>query len=126
MSANNKTDDKNGEDKRSYAEVFSDTASLTMAEQTTFLQLKALQDKKEVDPVHEDDNTVNGNNRSINLRSHRMTIMFSLPKQEDGKDYEAPLVAIEKMNAMISSLVNKLPKVRLGPWLSNSNIIKKK
>ena len=53
--------------------------------------------------------------------------MFSLLKQEEGEEeYEAPLVAIEKMNAMISSLVNKLPKVRLGPWLSSSHEIKKK
>ena len=38
--------------------------------------------------------------------------MFTVPKQEDDtEDYEAALTAIDKINQMIDSLVNKLPKV---------------
>ena len=40
-----------------------------------------------------------------------------VPGEDKGIDEEeAPLEAIRRMNAMIKSLINKLPSIRLGPW----------
>ena len=47
----------------------------------------------------------------------RLTMMFMVPGEDKGIDEEeAPLEAIRRMNAMIKSLINKLPSIRLGPW----------
>lgn len=46
----------------------------------------------------------------------RLIMIFMVPGKEKGIDEkEAPLEAIRRMNAMIKSLINKLPSIRLGP-----------
>ena len=41
--------------------------------------------------------------------------MISVPSK-DIEDEEAPFIAIQKMNGMIKSLINKIPSCKLGKW----------
>ena len=48
-----------------------------------------------------------------------MSMMITVPGNNKGIDEdEAPLEAIRKMNLMIKSLINKIPSIKLGPWLN--------
>ena len=44
--------------------------------------------------------------------------MVSVPGTDKGIDEEeAPLEAIRKINLMVKCLINKIPSIKLGPWL---------
>lgn len=61
-----------------------------------------------------DDDTVEHEKLCNNAR---LTMMFLVPDKDKGIDEEeAPLEVIRRMNAMIKSIINKLPTIRLGPW----------
>ena len=91
---------------------------------SSFILLKDICDNKISDD--DDSNTVNASNSEDRV-STRMTIMFSVPAAaEDDDDSVPPLQAIDKMNGMISSLINKLPSVRIGPWLATEQGVKKR
>ena len=47
-------------------------------------------------------------------------MMVMVPGIDTGIDEdEAPFEAIRNINLMLRSLVNKIPSVRLGPWIIN-------
>ena len=51
-----------------------------------------------------------------------MSLMVKVPGTDKGIDKEeAPIEAIRKINLMIKSLINKIPSVKLGPWLHTEN-----
>ena len=48
----------------------------------------------------------------------RMSMMIAIPGANKGIDEdEAPLEAIRKMNNMVKSLINKIPSIKLIPWV---------
>ncbi len=97
-----------------------------MQEKSSFLYLKYLSDSHFSQDIVDDD-TVPGNNSTEKYHSQRMTIMFTVPNKEDNtEDNEDVLIAIGIINQMIELLINKLPKVRLGPWSATTDTIKKK
>ena len=66
----------------------------------------------------DDDATVPCSPLSRSLLRTRMSMMVTVPGTDKGIDEdEAPLEAIRKMNLMIKSLINKIPSIKLGPWL---------
>ena len=104
------------------------SATETAAEKSSFVLLKSLTDSTlALDTPHSDDETVQNENTHAKLNSQRMTIMFQVPKlDEESTGDNSALAAIEQMNSMIKTLVNKLPKVRVGPWASTPLTITKK
>eukprot|EP00555_Chaetoceros_dichaeta_P000547 CAMPEP_0198276746 /NCGR_PEP_ID=MMETSP1447-20131203/65472_1 /TAXON_ID=420782 /ORGANISM="Chaetoceros dichaeta, Strain CCMP1751" /LENGTH=257 /DNA_ID=CAMNT_0043971709 /DNA_START=2739 /DNA_END=3509 /DNA_ORIENTATION=+ len=89
---------------------------------TTFILQKEICDKSKDSIDISDDVTINGSSdRNILFPNNvRMTMMFKIPdKQEGCTEKDAPLVAIKKINEMLSALTNKLP-CRVGPWTFNS------
>ena len=52
------------------------------------------------------------------LTRTRLSMMVSVPGTDKGIDEEeAPLEAIRKINLMVKCLINKIPSIKLGPWL---------
>jgi len=89
---------------------------------TTFILQKEICDKSKESIDISDDVTINGSSdRNVLFPNNvRMTMMFKIPdKQEGCTEKDAPLVAIKKINEMLSALTNKLP-CRVGPWTFNS------
>ena len=85
-----------------------------MAEKSTFLLLKGLSDPDSSDIG--DDATIIGGNCTQRCNTQRMTIMFQVPTVTEGEeDDQSAIEAINKMNLMIKTLVNKLPKICIGP-----------
>ena len=53
------------------------------------------------------------------MRRVRMSLMFYVSKKEEGtNDKEAPFKALRKINAMFKELINKIPGIKTGPWLT--------
>lgn len=54
-----------------------------------------------------------------------MAMMFVVPSKEDGiDDGDAPIEAIKKINLMVKTVINKIPGIRIGPWLVGKDINK--
>ena len=111
---------------KTFSEITQKNSSVPMQEKSSFLLLKSLSDSHFSQDAADND-TVLGKNSIGKYHSQRMTIMFTLPKEEDDtEETEATLTAIDKINQMLNLLVNKLPKVRLGPWTATTATIKDK
>lgn len=84
---------------------------------STFLELKYdSENRYATSECSEDDFTICGNNKEVKYASSRYSIMIFLLKADvEASDEDAPILVIRKLNSMIRSLVNKLPKVRIGP-----------
>lgn len=55
----------------------------------------------------------------------QMKMIFVLPSKKDGIDDEdVPMEAIKKMNVIHKTAINKIPGVRIGPWLVNNKFTK--
>ena len=51
-----------------------------------------------------------------------LSIMVSIPGTNKGIDEdEAPLEAVRKMKTMLTSLNNKIPSVKVGPWIGSES-----
>ena len=54
-----------------------------------------------------------------------MTMMFVIPSKEEGvDDDEAPTEAIKKINLLLKTVINKIPNIRIGPWLVDKQLKK--
>ena len=83
---------------KTLADVLQENSSVPMQEKSSFLLLKSLSDSHFSQGIADDD-TVPGNNSTEKYHSQRMTIMFTLPKEEEGtKETDAALTAIDKIN----------------------------
>ena len=70
-----------------------------------------------------DNDTVQGNSTNTWHTQHT-TMMFLVPKlDEEADNNEVALSAIDKMNQMIQTLINKLPSIRIGPWTTTMSRI---
>ena len=87
--------------------------------------LKEILETKEVIDTS-DEATVVGANKKL-LQSCRMSIMFSLPKdQEASSSGDAFQDSVTAMNNLLEPLLNVIPSVRVGPWLSSPVEIQRK
>ena len=123
--------DKDNDD-TSYLSVAKNSKDLPVVEKpvsTSFLLLKKLHDKG-ITRVNNcvdfaDDETVCQGAESIDYHRIRMTMMFVIPSQEDGVDEdEAQMEAIKRINLLLKTTINKIPSIRIGPWLVDKNLNK--
>ena len=51
-----------------------------------------------------------------------MSLIFCVQKKgDDTNDEEAPFEATRKINATLKALVNKIPGIRIGSWLTSDS-----
>ena len=111
------TSENNGNSKpaKTFVEVATNSTKLQTREKiktTTFHILRDILENSSKKDTDEDDVTVNAYNKTKNYVSLRLSVMFAIPAKID----DAPIEAIRIMNAMIKSLGNKVPSIRLAPW----------
>ena len=119
-------------DDTSYLSVAKNSKHLPVVEKpvsTSFHLLKKLHDKgitrtnNSVDFA--DDETVCQGTEAIEHHRVRMTMMFVIPSKEEGvDDDEAPTEAIKKINLLLKTVINKIPNIRIGPWLVDKQLKK--
>ena len=106
-------------DNMSYKDAASKVAHISTLEKpetTSFHIAKTILSKKDNENISDDITVTKGSS----IMSTRMSLMVLVPKDKDIDEDEAPLESIRKMNAMFKSLSNKLPFIKLGPWLKDS------
>ena len=101
-----------------YSEIAHSSSDISVTEKpptTTFHLCKNLHDRSLQNDLSDDITVTNGS--STKYLTQRLSMMLSIPGIEKGIDEdEAPLEAVRKINAMLRSLVNKVPSVKFVPW----------
>ena len=108
----------NSQSGKTFVEVVTNSANLKIREKiktTTFHTLRDILESTSKSKINEDDETVNVYNKTKNYASFCLSLMLALPTK-DIEEEDAPIEAIIRMNAMIKSLVNKIPSIRIAPW----------
>ena len=108
-----------------YTDVNDSTANVVTPETSTFLILKELLETNTCEPPCDDEVTTAGTNRTLS-NSCRLNLMFSMPDEESSETNDCITEAVHAMNELIEPLINKIPSIRLCPWLTFPSAVKKK
>ena len=92
---------------------------------SSFLTFKHLAESGLQDAFSDDD-TVAGRNKKKYLQSRYSLMAFITKADVEGSDEDAPILVIRRINAMLRSLTNKVPQVRVGPWTATKENISKR
>lgn len=110
------TEDNGNSHEKTFVEVAKKSVDMLTRDKiktTTFHILRNILEGLEEEVAEDEETVVNGKNKANT--SLRLSLMIAIPSK-DIEDEDAPVEAIQRMNGMIKSLVNKIPSIRLAPW----------